>query len=201
MSVSKELTAKVSGQIEQVALEVFKKHNLVRGKMRSLYGDEFSVKIEGFSNNEISKELAKEISSEIFAQAKKILEENSLDGKKFDSHYGAGFDFVVKADLKTLGKNGVNTSSNYATAFKSCAEWQYGLTSDDLGKEAIINGEKHFLAGIKIGRNNNKFVSLNEKGELAVWNHESIVTRWGGKLLYQDQMDAFNARSAKAVKA
>jgi hypothetical protein len=198
MSVSKELTTKVSTQIEQVALEVFKKHNLVRGKMRSLYGNEFSVKIEGFSNNEISKELAKEISSEIFAQAKKILESNSLDGKKFDSHYGTGFDFVIKADLKTIGKNGVNTSSEYASAFKSCAEWQYGLTADDLGKEAIINGEKHFLAGIKFGRNNNKFISLNEKGEIVIWNLESIVTCWGGTLRAKTQLEAIRVRSVGA---
>jgi uncharacterized protein YajQ (UPF0234 family) len=179
--VSREKCVEVSNAIEQVAKEVFKAHGLVKGKVASKYGESYSIKIEGYGNEEVSRELAAILTAEINKEVQNIFAKHDLISTKNATHYGEGYDVTFKAEALTLGQNGVNLSSNEAKWFKMICDYRYGLDESALGKEATIKGKKHYLAGVKHWRNTYKIVTMSE-GKIYEWQHERAITYFGGAL-------------------
>jgi len=177
--VSRELCVKVSSEIEQAAKEVFKAYGLVKGKVSSKYGEGYSIKIEGFSNDEVNKQTASTITTLIGNEVERIFTANSLTRTKTSTHFGEGYDVTFKADPLILGANGVNLGSDEAKWFKVVCDFRYGLDSSALGKEAVIKGKKHYLAGVKHWRDTYKIVTLSE-GKLFTWTSERAITYFGG---------------------
>ena len=178
--VSRELCVKVSSEIEQATKEVFKVYGLVKGKVSSKYGEGYSIKIEGFSNDEVNKQTASTITTLIGNEVERIFTAHGLTRTKTSTHYGEGYDVTFKADPLILGANGVNLGSDEAKWFKTVCDYQYGLDASALGKEAVIKGKKHYLAGVKHWRNTYKIVTMSE-GKLFTWSSESVITHFGGK--------------------
>lgn len=177
--VSRELCVKVSNEIEQAAKDVFKVYGLVKGKVNSKYGESYSIKIEGFSNDEVSKQTASTITTLIGNEVERIFTANSLTRTKTSTHFGEGYDVTFKADPLILGTNGVNLGSDEAKWFRMVGAHRYGMQESDLGKEAVIKGVTHYLAGIKYWRDTYKIVTMSE-GKYYTWGSERAITYFGG---------------------
>ena len=179
--VSRELCVTVSNEIEQATKEVFKVYGLVKGKVSSKYGEGYSIKIEGFSNDEVNKQTASTITTLIGNEVERIFTAHGLIRTKTSTHFGEGYDVTFKADLLILGPNGVNLGSDEAKWFKTICGYQYGLDASTLGAEAVIKGKTHYLAGVKHWRNTYKVVTMSE-GKIFVWNSDRVITHFGGTI-------------------
>jgi hypothetical protein len=119
------------------------------------------------------------MTEEIEAEARKICQ-GKLQISKVSTKYGEGYSITIKADGIQLGRNGVNLSSQFAQDFR-LTSWRYEMTDADLGKEALINGKRMFLAGVEIKRNGNVRIAIqDEQGNILLGAENSIV-RFGGK--------------------
>ena len=180
-AVEKSVASSTSEALLASCKQIFKAHGLVAGKTSSKYGDLYQFKTEAFGNDPVSRDAAKSISDEIEAEAKKICQ-GKLQITGISTKYGEGYSITIKADGIELGQNGVNLASRYAQDFRMTS-WRYEMTDADLGKEALINGKKMFLAGVEIKRNGNVRIAIqDEQGNILLGAENSIV-RFGGKAI------------------
>lgn len=180
-SVEKSVASEMTHSILDVCKDVFKQHGLVCGKTSSKYGDLYQFKTEAFSNDSVSRDVATQITTAIEARIKPILG-GKLQITGISTKYGEGYSLTIKADAIALGRNGVNTASQWAHNFRMTA-WQYELTDDALGTEALINGKTMFLAGVDIKRNGTVRIAVQDAvGQIMFINNESAITRFGGKV-------------------
>ena len=188
MDVSKELTVKVSDELDQVVKAEFAKHGMIATNKKSKYGHEFRYSVQGHAKDEseISKQISRAIMDAINANARRIFAQNNLEVKKINGKYGQHFTYTISADPVELNENGINIASQVATDFIYGA-WQYGFTPTDakqlLGTGREFNNGKYILIGMQVGRKSNKLVCKKGSDEYLI--DERAITKWGGKLLNQ----------------
>jgi hypothetical protein len=183
--ISIELCRKVSQELDAFCVELFKKHNLVRGKASSKYGIEFQYKMEAFANDNISKQLTADLQNEIGNFADKLFTDNGLVGDSNKAKFGSNaFQITIKASKLVPGDNGVNLASQYAQNFRLW-EMIHKLPAETLGKKAVINGETVYLAGIDCKRNGDSLaVVLTSKGKTVIYSNPLVLNKyWGGSVM------------------
>jgi hypothetical protein len=169
-------------KLEIFATGYFKTKGMVKGKVGYKYGANFSFKIEGYSNDEITKELALEIGKEIEDYADGIFSDYSLTRTKVRATYGTHFTINITAHPLVLGRNGVNLGSEDASTFRMmCQQW--GLTPEDLGNEGVVGGVRYVLLGAQYKRGGVVIVARKwENGKIYLLKNESAISYFGGKV-------------------
>lgn len=179
--VSKQLCDKVGNELIEAMISEIKTRGLVKGKISLTYGEDFRVKFQAHSNDEVTRSLASEVTEAIKRVANDIFDKNNLVMSSINTKYGTHYQVIISADAVEIGKNGVNIASKDAYLFSLYA-WQYSLTNDALGNEATINGKKWRLAGLQVKANKHKLVILDEKNQSYTVNDDAIV-HFGGKAI------------------
>ena len=179
--VSKQLCDKVGNELIEAMISEIKTRGLVKGKISLTYGEDFRIKFQAHSNDEITRLLASEVTEAIKQVANDIFDKNNLVMSSVTTKYGTHYQVSISADAVQIGKNGVNVASKDAYLFSLYA-WQYNLNDDALGNEATINGKKWRLAGLQVKANKHKLVVLDDKNQIYTINEDAIVY-FGGKAI------------------
>ena len=182
--VSKELCTKVSKELEEFCVNLFKKQGVVRGKSMSKYGDGFEYKIEAYSNEEITKGQATLWQSAIDNYARQVFGRNDLQLVRNSTKFGAGFQIKITADLVVEGKNGVNLASTYARDFRY-SRWSHELPEETLGKPAQINGKTVYLAGVVVKKNGDLQPVVLTDGVYRIFTNPAVLQQYWGKKLVE----------------
>jgi hypothetical protein len=180
--VSRDLCTKVGTELEKISVDYFKTAGLVRGKVKFNYGSNFSFKIEGFSNDEVSKALAQKIGDAICDYAKVLFAEHDLEFHKSSCKYGISFSLTITAYPLRLGKNNVNLGSEWARTFVMVSH-KYNMTEADLGAEGVVNGKRFVLIGADYKRNGDIHLVVRrwDNNQTYIFKSDSMITYFGGK--------------------